>query len=228
MVGRGRVNILTISVHPDDETLGCGGSLLKHRAGGTELFWLIATEPREPQWSSEMITRKATEVERVAVAYGMTRYFKLGFPAARLDIVPQLELIGGIRDVVSTVQPQIVYLIHGGDVHTDHHAVFGATMSVLKPFSMARLGVRRVLCYETLSSTEAAPPQPSRAFLPNVINDITAYIERKLEIMGLYESEVQPDPLPRGSSAIRALARYRGATIGVDYAEAFMLVRESM
>ncbi len=222
------MNILAITVHPDDETLGCGGTLLKHRAAGDKLFWLIVTEPRKPQWSSDVIAQKAAEVELVAAAYGMTRYFKLGFPAARLDVVPQVELMELIRSVISEVQPQIVYLIHDGDVHSDHHAVFGATMSVLKPFYMARLGVRRVLCYETLSSTEAAPDQLSRAFLPNALNDITAHIERKLEIMGLYKSEIQPDPLPRGSSAIRALARYRGASIGVDYAEGFKLVRELM
>jgi LmbE family N-acetylglucosaminyl deacetylase len=113
-------------------------------------------------------------------------------------------------------------------VHTDHQTIFTATMSVLKPCYMAGLGVRRVLCYETLSSTEAAPPQLTRAFVPGVFCDITPYLERKIEILGFYETEAQADPLPRGQSAIRALARYRGATIGVQYAEAFMLVRELM
>ena len=91
---------------------------------------------------------------------------------------------------------------------------------------MRELGVRAILSYETLSSTEAAPPQPSRLFAPTVYRDVTSHLEAKLEIMHLYVSEAQPDPLPRGPSAIRALARYRGATIGVEYAEAFMLIRE--
>lgn len=219
---------LCISVHPDDETLGCGGTLLKHRASGDRLFWLIATQAQEPQWSAEMIRRKDAEVERVADAYGVERYFKLGFPTARLDTVSQADLIERIRDVISEVRPEVVYLVHDGDAHTDHHAVFTASMSALKPFYMVPLGVRRVLCYEVLSSTEAAPPQLDRAFIPNVFNDITPYIEGKIKIMGLYETEAQPDPFPRGPSAIRALARYRGATIGVEYAEAFTLVRELM
>jgi LmbE family N-acetylglucosaminyl deacetylase len=88
--------------------------------------------------------------------------------------------------------------------------------------------VRRVLCYETLSSTEAAPSRPDRAFIADVFSDITPFLDRKIEMMGLYESEAQADPFPRGPSAIRALARYRGATIGVEYAEAFMLIRELM
>jgi LmbE family N-acetylglucosaminyl deacetylase len=222
------MRVLAISAHPDDETLGCAGTLLKHRAAGDSLYWLIATQAHEPQWSGKVIEHKAAEVERVAEAYGIEEYFKLGFPTVRLDVAPQADLIECIHDVVSKATPQLVYLVHGGDVHTDHQAVFTATISVLKPFHMARLGVRRVLCYETLSSTDAAPPQLERTFMPNVFSDITPYLERKIEIMGLYETEVQRDPLPRGPSAIRALARYRGATIGVEYAEAFMLIRELM
>jgi LmbE family N-acetylglucosaminyl deacetylase len=220
------VRILAISVHPDDETLGCGGTFLKQRAAGDDLFWLIVTQTHEPQWSTETIDRKAAEIEQVAEAYGMEEHFKLGFPTMRLETIPQADLIERIRDVISKIKPEVVYLVHGGDVHTDHHAVFTATMSVLKPFYMSKFGVRRVLCYETLSSTEAAPAQLDRAFMPNVFSNITSSIERKIEIMKLYKTEAQPDPLPRGSSAIRALARYRGATIGIEYAEAFMLIRE--
>lgn len=220
------MKILIISAHPDDETLGCGGTMLKHQAMGDELFWLIATEAYEPQWSKFIIEQKAIEVEQVAQAYKIKQYFKLGFPTVKLDTIPQCELISKIRDVVAEVQPEIVYLLHSGDIHTDHRVVFTATMSVLKPFYMAKLGVRRVLCYETLSSTEAAPPQIERAFIPNVFSDITPYCDRKIEIMELYQSETQPEFFPRSLSAIKALAHYRGATIGVQYAEAFMLMRE--
>ncbi|MDP3722486.1 MAG: PIG-L deacetylase family protein [Candidatus Omnitrophota bacterium] len=220
------MNILTIAAHPDDETLGCGGTLLKHRAAGDHLFWVIVTQAHNPQWTAQTIEQKTAEVERVSQAYGMTQHFRLGFPAARLDTVPQAELIERIRAVIAEVRPERVYLVHQGDVHSDHRAVFAATMSALKPFAMAQAGVRRVLSYETLSSTEAAPPYVERTFMPNVFSEITPYLERKIELMRLYETETHPDPLPRGPSAIRALARYRGATIGTEYAEAFMLIRE--
>ena len=220
------MKVLAISVHPDDETLGCGGTLLRHVAEGDDLFWLLVSETHEPQWSAETIQIKAAEVVRVAEAYGVQHYFKLGLPSIRLDTLPLAEMIDRIRDVIAEVRPEVVYLVHGGDVNSDHYVVFTATMSVLKTFYMRKWGVRRILSYETLSSTEAAPPQPYRAFVPNVYRDITPYIEGKVEIMGLYESESHPDPMPRGPSAIRALARYRGASIGVDYAEAFMLIRE--
>lgn len=220
------MRVLTIAVHPDDETLGCSGTLLRHRTAGDSLYWLVVTQAHEPQWPAERIRQKAAEVQRVAEAYGMEGCFRLGFPTMRLDTVPQADLMGRIREVVAEVKPALVYVVHGGDVHSDHRAAFAATMSVLKPIHMARLGVRRVLCYEVLSSTEAAPVHAPWSFRPNVFVDITAYIDRKVEIMAMYQSEVQPDPLPRGEAAIRALARYRGTTIGVDYAEAFMLVRE--
>jgi len=220
------VRILAISAHPDDETLGCGGTLLKHRAAGDDLFGLIVTQTHEPQWSAETIEHKATEIEQVVEAYGMKECFELGFPSTRLEMIPHADLIEQIREVISKIKPEVVYLVHGGDVHTDHHAVFTATMSVLKPSYMKHLGVRRVLCYETLSSTEAAPAQLDRAFMPNVFSNIASFIKRKIEIMELYRTEAQADPLPRGSSAIRALACYRGATIGVKHAEAFMLIRE--
>ena len=218
--------ILVIAPHPDDETLGCGGTLLRHVAEKDEIFWLVISETHEPQWSAETIQIKSDEVAAVAEAYGMQDYFKLGLPAIRLDTLPLADMIGRIKAVIANIRPEVVYLVHGGDVNSDHSMVFDATMSVLKTFYMRQCGVQRILSYEALSSTEAAPPQPHRAFVPNVYHDITPYLERKLEIMGLYKSEAHLDPMPRGLSAIRALARYRGASIAVDYAEAFMLVRE--
>ncbi|MSS73600.1 MAG: PIG-L family deacetylase [Candidatus Latescibacteria bacterium] len=220
------MRVLAISVHPDDETLGCGGTLLRHHAGGDSLFWLIVTQAYEPMWSADVIARKSAEVERVASAYAFEWVMRLGMPTARLDTVPQNDLIAPLRDAISEVRPEVVYVVHGGDVHTDHGVVFTATMSVLKPFYMARLGVHRILCYETLSSTDAAPILPGRQFMPVVYRDISSFIDRKIEIMSFYETEYQADPMPRGPASIRALARHRGATLGVDYAEAFMLIRD--
>jgi LmbE family N-acetylglucosaminyl deacetylase len=220
------VNVLVICAHPDDETLGCGGTVLKHVASGDDVSWAIATQAHEPQWSSETIERKAEEVARVAAAYGLAQHMRLGFPSSRLDVTPRSELIDAVARVIENTKPETVYVVDPGDVHGDHADLFEATLAVLKAFRMRALGVRRVLTYETLSSTDAAPPSLSRAFVPTVFNDIGDFLERKLEIMALYESEAQPDPLPRGPAAIRALARVRGATVGVDYAEAFRLVRE--
>lgn len=220
------MRILAISAHPDDETLGAGGTLLKHKSEGDQLFWLIATQAQGKEWSLETREKKSLEVERVAKAYEMTQQIQLDFPAARLEATPQTELIEKIRKVIWDVNPEIIYLVHEGDVHSDHRAVYHATFSALKAFSMKKSSVRKILCWETPSSTDAGPPRQHSAFVPNLYQEITPFIEKKIEIMGLYETEGQDDPLPRGRSALRALARYRGATVGVEYAEAFMLIRE--
>lgn len=218
------MKVLVIAPHPDDETLGCGGSLLKHKANGDSLSWLVATRGHEPQWSAETLARKETEISEVANIYGFEKTFRLNFPSIKLDTIPLDEVILAIRQAITDCEPDHVYLNHFGDVHSDHRVVFEATMSVLKPFYSH--GVKRILSYEILSSTDAMPAHPSRAFVPNVFTDVTEFLEKKIEIMALYKSEIQQFPLPRSLDNMRTLARYRGATIGVEFAEAFMLVRE--
>ncbi len=218
--------VLVISVHPDDEALGCAGTILSHIKAGDEVNWLIITEAHSPRWSENMIKRKAEEVEIVSKNYGMNTVYKLGLPTTCLEHLSLNERIEGIQRALQEIKPDIVYMINGTDVHSDHRATFEAVISILKPFHLAKYGVRKLLCYETLSSTDAAPPLFQWAFIPNVYIDITKYIDEKIRIMSLYESEDQPEPFPRSPSSIRALARRRGATIGVEYAEAFMLIWE--
>jgi LmbE family N-acetylglucosaminyl deacetylase len=220
------MRILVIAPHPDDETLGCGGSLLKHKSNGDSLSWLVATRGHQPQWSAELLEQKEREINAVTAAYGFENTFRLNFPTIKLDQIPLEEIIAAIRDAVTDSKPDCVYVNHAGDVHSDHRVLFEATKSEQQPFTTATHGVTRELSYQVISSTDAAPVNPARAFLPNVFIDVTQFLEKKLEIMGLYESELQASPLPRALESLRALARVRGATIGVEYAEAFMLVRE--
>ena len=149
-----------------------------------------------------------------------------GLKSGTLESVPLDNVIAAMRQIIQIAQPSIIYTVSDQEVHTDHAVVWRALNVVLKPMHMARLGVRRILAYETPSSTDQAPPSAGRAFIPQVYHDITPFLERKLEILGMYTSEAQPEPMPRAASAVRALARVRGATIGVEYAEAFSLVRE--
>ena len=220
------MRVLVIAPHPDDETLGCGGTLLKHVAAGDSVSWVIVTKAYEPRWPAEVIERREQEIEQVSAAYGFAQRFRLSFPAARLDATPLDDLLKAINDIVAEVKPDWIYTVHGGDIHSDHRIVFEATMSAVKSFNSANNGVRRLLSYETISSTDAMPPGAITVFLPNVYCDITPFIKRKLEIMSLYQGEVHPYPLPRALESIRALARFRGATVATEYAEAFMLLRE--
>jgi LmbE family N-acetylglucosaminyl deacetylase len=220
------MRVLAIAPHADDETLGCGGTLLKHRSHGDAISWVVVTRAHQPQWSPDQLDRKEQEIQSVAAAYGFERVFRLDFSTIKMDTVPLGEIISSLHQVIDEARPECVYLNHSGDVHSDHRVIFSAVTSAIKPFYSARHQVKRLLSYEVLSSTEAAPPDRATSFVPNVFSDVSPFIDRKLEIMSLYQSEAQPSPLPRAGESIRALARYRGATIGVEYAEAFMLVRE--
>jgi LmbE family N-acetylglucosaminyl deacetylase len=220
------MRVLAIAPHPDDETLGCGGTLFKHKIAGDELSWLIVTKGEAGQWPAELLEKKRQEIDEVAGAYGFEQVVRLGLPAARLDVLPLEEVIHAIRGALKETRPELVYLNHRADVHSDHRVVFQAAMSAMKPFDTNAHGVKRILSYETLSSTDAMAPDCSGSFVPGVFSDITGQIEAKLELMSKYESEIQASPLPRSLDSIRALARVRGATIGVQYAEAFQLVRE--
>ncbi len=220
------MRIAAIATHPDDETLGCGGTLLRRKAEGDEIHWIIVTALHTPRWGAQDIERWHCQVEQVGDAYGFASVHRLGFPSAALDSVPLDEMIAAFGDALDVIRPDVVMLNHRGDVHTDHRIAFDAALSVLKPIHMSHMGISRILAYETLSSTEAASPATGDVFLANHHVEIGDHIDRKIEIMGLYKTEVQSDPLPRGPSAMRALARLRGAAVGKTHAEAFMVVRD--
>ena len=217
------MNILVLSAHPDDETLGCGASLLKHARSGDKIQWALATQAWSPRWPQALVKTKIRESEKVARAYGFSRVHRLGFPAARMDEVPESVLMEALREVFQSGRFARVYLPWPHDVHGDHQALSRAAMAVLKPFHASRLGVRQILAYETPSSTEQAP-HTRPAFRPNLFQDVSATLRRKLAILKMYKSEIQGRWMPRHPDAVEALARVRGASLGVRYAEAFQLL----
>jgi len=219
------MKLLVVSVHPDDETLGCGGTLLKHAQQGDEIFWLILTKlDQVVGFSQDSIERREREIKMVARQYGFKEVVQFDFITTQLHLVDFALLVGEISRIIKDLQPELVYMNNRSDIHTDHQiaakAILSSTKSFRAPF------VRKILMYECLSETEFALPFPENLFIPNVFSDITDFIDQKLEIMRIYQSEVQNPPQPRSMENIRALARFRGASCGVDYAEAFMLVRE--
>ena len=217
---------LVVAVHPDDETLGCGATLLKLARSGVPIHWLIVTSAHAPDYSATQIALQAEQVEKVQQAYPFESIQWLKLPTTRLETLSLVSLIDGLRGSFAHVRPEWVFVPNRSDVHSDHHIVFQALSAILKPIYMRSLGVKRILSCEVNSETEAAFPLSENAFLPTVYINISETLERKLEIMDLYKTEIHPEPLPRSLSAIRALARFRGASIGVEYAEAFTLLRE--
>lgn len=220
------VRTLVVAVHPDDETLGAGGTLLRRKAEGGTIHWLILTRAHTGDFTAEQVETQAAQVANVETAYGFDSTTWADFPTTKLETLPLNSLVECIRAAVQTVRPTEVILPNRSDVHSDHRVAFQASMAVTKSFYMASFGIQRVMMMETISETDAAPPFAELAFLPNVFVDISNQLARKLELMSLYRTEVHEPPGPRSLSSIEALARYRGATINRAAAETFMLIRQ--
>lgn len=219
--------VLVVAVHADDETLGCGGTLLKHKAQGDEIYWLLLTGPTKDHpygFSDEHIEERSDRVEQIAHAYQFDGLEYLELPTQLMHSLDLREIIQKISEVIKRIQPNIIYTMFANDVHSDHRVAFDAVYSCTKSFRYPF--IEKIYMMETLSETEFALATPARTFLPNVYVDITDYIDRKLEIMEMYPSEVMQEPYPRSLSSIKALARMRGSRSGVMYAEAFQLLYE--
>lgn len=217
--------ILVVAVHPDDETLGCGGTLLKHKEAGDEIHWLILTGMREELgYTEERMQSRAQEIKDVTAAYGFDTVHNLDLPTTKLDELPLGQIISGICSVVSEVEPNTIYLPFYNDIHSDHRVAFEAAMSCTKSFRYPF--IKRILCMEVPSETEFAAPVGLGAFIPNVFSDISAQMDRKCEIMNFYKGETGKAPFPRSEENIRAQACFRGGACSSVYAESFMLVKE--
>ena len=216
-----------VAPHPDDETLGCGGTLLKHKKKKDKIFWLIVTNINEKDgWSKRIVIQRQKEIEKVKKLYSFNDCFKLNFPTTKLDQIPRQDLVSKISKTISIVKPNIVYLNNHSDIHTDHQITFEAVMSATKNFRSP--SIKKILMYETLSETEFAPPLDGFTFVPNVFNDITPFFSKKIDILKIYKSEIMKDYFPRSLSAVKSLASIRGSKIGVKYAESFCLLHEFM
>lgn len=215
--------ILAIAPHPDDETIGAGGLLLRAAAAGREIHWLIVTTMRpEEGWPAERIARREAEIDSVAREYGFSSVHRLGLPTTRLDTLPLGDVIAAIGQVVNKVRPQGILLPHRGDAHSDHQVVHDAGAACAKWFRYP--SVQWTLAYETLSETDAAIQQ-MLPFKADIYVDISDYLDRKIAITRHFSGEFHPFPFPRSDIAVCAQGQVHGAASGFKAAEAFMLLR---
>jgi LmbE family N-acetylglucosaminyl deacetylase len=220
------MRVLAIAAHPDDETLGAGGTLASHAEGGDEVWVCILTDGVTAR-HGESELQQACAV-RAAEILGVKKVVFCGLPDQRLDTLPLLDIIKPVQECIDELRPQVVYTHFKEDPNQDHRMAFQATLIATRP--LAGSSVLRLLCYEAASSTEWAAPFSGSVFAPNVFVDITETLARKDEAMKSYAdthvSEVRPYPHPRSSEAIEVYAKRNGVVAGMHAAEGFMLVRE--
>ena len=219
--------VLVIAPHPDDEVLGAGGTMARLSSEGHEVFVLIVTRADPsifPDYSVEEGRAEALEADELL---GVRKtLFLEGFPAALLDTVPQAHLNRAVGEVIEQIGPRSLLIPFVGDLHMDHRKVAEAALVAARPDGTHT--VRSIWAYETVSETNwnAAPFTPG--FLPNTFVDISGHLEPKLEAMRRYASQLKPFPHERSLEALEARARSRGATVGFNAAEAFVLIRQSI
>jgi len=215
--------LLVIAPHPDDETLAAGGTIARCTAAGLPVTILTVAAHMPPLYSEALHRQTVTEARKAHGLLGVADSQFLDFPAVYLTERPVAELNGAIAAVVEKTRPLAV-LCPFPDRHVDHRAIFDAAMVATRPVG-AGAGIQVLAAYETLSETHWNAPHIEPNFTPNWVVDITATIERKLEALACYESQIPAFPGPRSLEALRALAMFRGTQAGFAYGEGFHIIR---
>lgn len=226
-----RKNILVVAAHPDDEVLGCGGSIArwKHEGFGVHLLLLAdgvssrGTVPADVDQDS--LKTRIDSMHRACEILGIDSVTSHALPDNRLDTIPLLDIVKIIDETIKIIQPFSVLSHHAGDVNIDHRIVHDAVIAACRP--VPQHPVSELLFFEVPSSTEWHFSQ-SAAFCPNYFIDVTKHVDTKLAALNAYRAELREFPHPRSIAAVTALMAWRGATVGVKAAEAFMLGRKTV
>lgn len=216
-------NILVIAPHPDDEVLGCGATMAKYASAGHKVFVLVATRGSKKLYADDRIENVRNEALRAHKVLGVAETYFLDFPAPELDTVPLYEISNEISKIIANVKAEILFLPHRGDIHNDHKVIFDAGLVAARP--LQNCSVNEIYTYETVSETEWAIPIGSEVFIPNVYENIADFFSLKIQALQCFKSQLREFPNPRSIKNLKALANYRGATVGFEMAEAFCLIR---
>ena len=222
--------ILVVAAHPDDEVLGCGASIAKWTASGSIVHILIMAEgstSRDLVRNREAKSNELLLLEKSAHSagniLGAASVKLLDFPDNRMDSLDRLDVIKAIEAEIERIKPDTVVTHHCGDVNIDHRITHEAVVTACRP--QPGHSVRLLLAFEVTSNTEWQPTGANLAFQPNWFEDISTTLDLKLEALKAYDSEIREFPHSRSYKSVKYLAHWRGASVGVDSAEAFILLR---
>ncbi len=216
------MRILVVSPHPDDETLGAGGTLLKEKKKNNDIFWLNVTDISiDSGWDKEIVEHRKAQISQVKEYYNFSMLYNLKFTPTTLSEMSENKIIEEFRHVLNDIKPEWIILPGQYDAHSDHHVVYKCCMACTKAFRLPY--IKRITTMEILSETEYGFQNDK--FIPNFYVDISDELEGKINAMKIYDSEIDEVPFPRSIENIKALATYRGCSCGRRYAEAFYIVK---
>ncbi len=228
---RKQETVLVVAAHPDDEVLGCGGTLARMASEGRAVHILLMADGETSRVSTSgqtiapaRLAARNAAAEKSCKILGCTSVQLLALPDNRMDSLVLLDVVKQIEVFIHTYRPTTVFTHHSGDVNIDHRVVHEAVIAACRPQPM--FPVRELLFFEVPSSTEWRPPGSANVFNPNWFVDISQTLHLKLLALQAYQDELRPFPHPRSIKAVEALAQWRGATVGVDAAEGFILGRK--
>ncbi len=222
---------LIIAAHPDDEVLGCGGSIAKWVKDGHEVHVLIMAEGstsrdkhRDRASRKETLSILAQSAKRAAEILGVETIELLDYPDNRMDSVDLLDVVKTIEDYTEKLKPDVVITHHAGDLNIDHQIIHHAVITACRP--QPEQTVKRILSFEVPSATEWQSSTVFNHFVPNWFENISETLELKIKALKAYKSEMRKWPHARSIEAVEYLARWRGASSGCEAAESFMVVRQ--
>jgi LmbE family N-acetylglucosaminyl deacetylase len=217
-------SVLIVAAHPDDEVLGCGGTISRHLAEGDVVHAIFMTDgvgSRLQVSKNDLIKRNAA-AEKARHILGISENFYLGLPDNRLDSLPLIEIIQRVEVIINKLKPDIIYTHHHGDLNVDHRITHQAVLTSCRPIPGNR--VLAIYAFEIMSSTDWSSPNVE-PFVPNHYVDISRQIEIKIKALKAYKLEMRTAPHSRNIEHMVHLAHHRGHTVGVKAAEAFVTVR---
>ncbi|MBB3472836.1 PIG-L deacetylase family protein [Sphingomonas sp. BK345] len=215
---------LVLAPHPDDEVLGCGGTIARLTARGRHVEVAVVTRGTAPRFAAEQVAAVRREAAAAHALLGVATTHYLDLPAVELDRVAQADINAAVRAALVASRADTLFVPFVGDLHRDHQLIFDAAMVAARPRGSDYPA--RVLAYETVSETNWAAPYLAPSFQPNVFVDVADTLEAKLDAFRCFESQCHAFPDERSIETLRALAMVRGSCVGRHAAEAFVLVRE--
>jgi N-acetylglucosamine malate deacetylase 1 len=217
--------VLVVAAHPDDEVLGVGGVILRHVAEGDEVSILILGDGETSRKEEVVdVEKRAGQADKTGELFGVKKVYRENLPDNAFDTVALLEIVKKVEAVVDEARPEVIYTHHQYDLNVDHRLTCQAVLTACRPQPVHP--TKKILTFETLSSTEWQVKDLGNSFCPTVYVDISEYLEKKMEVLRVYDNEMREYPHPRSYEGVEVLAKFRGMEVGLRAAEAFQLVRD--